>query len=188
MSGPHDFAVRFMRVRLSRQSVHRIPVSTSVTIAKRPSRRDGIICSIAVSTKPSRIISENPKLSGDRSQPQHASCQFAAAHQTQRNPAPKKKTALPKRSAAFFVGYIADLHLLHMLHHLVMLHHLMMLHHLVMLHHFGVGVHRLGGGSGAGSEHGSAQGNGDECLFHCSNPQQSSPHDIVGAGRVGVPT
>ena len=36
-SGPHDFAVRFNRVRPSRQSVHRIPHPTSVTIAKRPS-------------------------------------------------------------------------------------------------------------------------------------------------------
>jgi hypothetical protein len=36
-SGPHDFAVRFARVRLHRQSVHRIPRPTPVTIAKRPS-------------------------------------------------------------------------------------------------------------------------------------------------------
>jgi NitT/TauT family transport system permease protein len=37
VSGPHDFAVRFKRVRLNAVSVHRIPRSTSVTIAKRPS-------------------------------------------------------------------------------------------------------------------------------------------------------
>ena len=39
MSGPHDFAVRLARDRLSRQSVHRIPHPTFVTIAKRPSYR-----------------------------------------------------------------------------------------------------------------------------------------------------
>jgi hypothetical protein len=39
MSGPHDFAVRFKRVRLSRPSVHRIPRQRFVTIAKRPSER-----------------------------------------------------------------------------------------------------------------------------------------------------
>src|ERR1700749_802397 len=38
-SGPHDFAVRFRAVRLTAQSVHCIPRSTSVTIAKRPSAR-----------------------------------------------------------------------------------------------------------------------------------------------------
>jgi hypothetical protein len=37
-SGPHDFAVRFRAARLQRQSVHRIPYPTFVTIAKRPSR------------------------------------------------------------------------------------------------------------------------------------------------------
>ena len=40
-SGPHDFAVRFQRARLARQSVHRIPPPTSVTIAKRPSGGGG---------------------------------------------------------------------------------------------------------------------------------------------------
>jgi len=35
-SGPHDFAVRPGRVRQLRQSVHRIPHPTFVTIAKRP--------------------------------------------------------------------------------------------------------------------------------------------------------
>ena len=39
-SGPHDFAVRIGRVRQLRQSVHRIPLPTSVTIAKRPSDRE----------------------------------------------------------------------------------------------------------------------------------------------------
>jgi hypothetical protein len=40
---PHGFVVRFKRVRLTRQSVHRIPRPTLVTIAKRPSwwARDG---------------------------------------------------------------------------------------------------------------------------------------------------
>ena len=38
MSGPHDFAVRFARVRLfESESVHRSPRPTFVTIAKRPS-------------------------------------------------------------------------------------------------------------------------------------------------------
>jgi hypothetical protein len=36
-SGPHAFAVRIGRVRQRRQSVHRIPHPTFVTIAKRPS-------------------------------------------------------------------------------------------------------------------------------------------------------
>ena len=41
-SGPHDFAVRLKRrSSLSASSVHRIPRSTSVTIAKRPSERAG---------------------------------------------------------------------------------------------------------------------------------------------------
>jgi len=35
-SGPHDFAVRLIRVRPARQGVHRIPRPTPVTIAKRP--------------------------------------------------------------------------------------------------------------------------------------------------------
>ncbi len=35
-SGPHDFAVRFRAFVMPRQSVHRIPHPTSVTIAKRP--------------------------------------------------------------------------------------------------------------------------------------------------------
>jgi hypothetical protein len=35
--GRYDFAVRLKRVRLARQSVHRIPRPTSVTIAIRPS-------------------------------------------------------------------------------------------------------------------------------------------------------
>jgi hypothetical protein len=42
-SGPHDFAVRFARVRLHRQSVHRIPRPTFVTIAKRPSCGHGTL-------------------------------------------------------------------------------------------------------------------------------------------------
>ena len=35
--GPHDFAVRDSLIRLVRHRVHRIPLPTSVTIAKRPS-------------------------------------------------------------------------------------------------------------------------------------------------------
>jgi hypothetical protein len=35
--GPHDFTVRDTNIRLLRYRVHRIPRSTSVTIAKRPS-------------------------------------------------------------------------------------------------------------------------------------------------------
>ena len=38
---PHDFAVRFTPFVLKRQSVHRIPLPTFVTIAKRPSNRVG---------------------------------------------------------------------------------------------------------------------------------------------------
>src|SRR6516165_12333580 len=34
--GPHDFAVRFSRARRTRCRVHRIPLPTFVTIAKRP--------------------------------------------------------------------------------------------------------------------------------------------------------
>jgi len=41
-SGPHDFAVRPGHARLARQSVHRIPLPTSVTIASRPSRGCGM--------------------------------------------------------------------------------------------------------------------------------------------------
>ena len=50
MSGPHDFAVRLARDRLSHQSVHRIPRPTFVTTAKRPSfghetrEAVGVIC------------------------------------------------------------------------------------------------------------------------------------------------
>ena len=36
-SGPHDFTVRVCAVRLRRIRVHRIPLPTSVTTAKRPS-------------------------------------------------------------------------------------------------------------------------------------------------------
>src|SRR4051794_35260354 len=36
-SGPHDFTVRVRAVRLRRIRVHRIPLPTSVTTAKRPS-------------------------------------------------------------------------------------------------------------------------------------------------------
>ena len=39
-SGPHAFAVRTGCVRQQRQCVHRIPLPTSVTIAKRPSYRE----------------------------------------------------------------------------------------------------------------------------------------------------
>jgi hypothetical protein len=38
-SGPHDFTVRDLGVRLTRGRVHRIPLPTFVTIAKRPSSR-----------------------------------------------------------------------------------------------------------------------------------------------------
>ena len=38
-SGPHGFAVHLQRARLARQSGHRIPRPTFVTIAKRPSWR-----------------------------------------------------------------------------------------------------------------------------------------------------
>jgi hypothetical protein len=41
-SGPHDFTVRFGAVRQRLHRVHRIPCPTSVTIAKRPSDRDGM--------------------------------------------------------------------------------------------------------------------------------------------------
>jgi hypothetical protein len=41
--GPHDFAVRFkLRSSTRRQSVHRIPLPTSVTIAIRPSCGNGM--------------------------------------------------------------------------------------------------------------------------------------------------
>jgi hypothetical protein len=40
-SGPHDFAVRACGARLRRYHVHRIPLPTFVTIAKRPSSEDG---------------------------------------------------------------------------------------------------------------------------------------------------
>jgi hypothetical protein len=40
-SGPHGFAVRAGASRLARQRVHRIPHSTFVTIAKRPSDECG---------------------------------------------------------------------------------------------------------------------------------------------------
>ena len=40
-SGPRDFAVRFGRVRQQRQNVHRIPLPTFLTIAKRPSCGSG---------------------------------------------------------------------------------------------------------------------------------------------------
>ena len=42
VSGPHDFAVRFSTVRQRRIHVHRIPHSTSVTTAKRPSYERGM--------------------------------------------------------------------------------------------------------------------------------------------------
>jgi hypothetical protein len=38
-SGPHDFTVRDLDVRLTQGRVHRIPLPTFVTIAKRPSSR-----------------------------------------------------------------------------------------------------------------------------------------------------
>jgi hypothetical protein len=40
-SGPHVFAVRLKRIRQSAIRVHRIPRSTFVTIAKRPSDEAG---------------------------------------------------------------------------------------------------------------------------------------------------
>jgi len=39
--GPHAFAVRNGSARLARRDVHRVPLSTSVTIAKRPSCEGG---------------------------------------------------------------------------------------------------------------------------------------------------
>jgi len=41
-SGPHVFAVRLKRIRQSAIRVHRIPPPTFVTIAKRPSKGDGM--------------------------------------------------------------------------------------------------------------------------------------------------
>ena len=41
VSGPHDFAVRIGGARLRRPRVHRIPLPTFVTIAKRPLVRRG---------------------------------------------------------------------------------------------------------------------------------------------------
>jgi hypothetical protein len=40
-SGPHDFAVRVSAIRQRRRRVHRLPLRTSVTIAKRPSLGTG---------------------------------------------------------------------------------------------------------------------------------------------------
>ena len=48
VSGPHDFAVRFKRLRQRAISVHRIPRPTSVTIAKRPSRGGGTAADVKV--------------------------------------------------------------------------------------------------------------------------------------------
>ena len=45
-SGPHDFAVRIRAVRQRHVSVHRILRPTFVTIAKRPSIWDRMICSL----------------------------------------------------------------------------------------------------------------------------------------------
>jgi hypothetical protein len=47
-SGPHVFAVRVSAIRQRRIRVHRIPRSTSVTIAKRPSRGGGTAADIKV--------------------------------------------------------------------------------------------------------------------------------------------
>jgi len=60
-SGPHDFAVRLTRRSSKAPKRPSHPALTSVTIAKRPSWRDGMIRSIAVSTRRSRDVSENPK-------------------------------------------------------------------------------------------------------------------------------
>jgi hypothetical protein len=43
VSGPHDFAVRLGVTRQRHRRVHRIPLSTFVTIAKRPSYRGGTL-------------------------------------------------------------------------------------------------------------------------------------------------
>jgi hypothetical protein len=66
-SGPHDFAVRETSALVSSAiCVHRIPRPTSVTIAKRPSEGAGPNGNIPVSTWPSSIFSEIPKLVGCR--------------------------------------------------------------------------------------------------------------------------
>jgi hypothetical protein len=59
-SGPHDFAVRLRRLRQRAISVHRIP-SYVRDDRETPLERDGMIRFIAVSTQPSREISENQK-------------------------------------------------------------------------------------------------------------------------------
>jgi hypothetical protein len=60
MSGPHDFAVRKARLRQRHACVHRIPPHVRDD-RETPLERDGMIRSIAVSTKPSSKISENQK-------------------------------------------------------------------------------------------------------------------------------
>ena len=57
-SGPHDFTVSDLGVRLTQGRVHRIPLPTFVTIAKRPSSRPGtrgkvpVICPTAQARSP----------------------------------------------------------------------------------------------------------------------------------------
>src|SRR6202521_1961222 len=63
-SGPHDFAVRIRAIRQERCRVHRIP-SHARDDRETPLERDGMIRSIAVSTRPSSDISENQKLNQD---------------------------------------------------------------------------------------------------------------------------
>jgi hypothetical protein len=60
-SGPHDFAVHRKRPRRKRRPRPPHPALTSVTIAKRPSRRDGTELQYSCFYPAVKRISENPK-------------------------------------------------------------------------------------------------------------------------------
>ena len=60
--GPHDFAVRFKRARLTAPSASTATRLTSVTIAKRPSWRGGMICFYSCFYRVVKLISEIQKL------------------------------------------------------------------------------------------------------------------------------
>ena len=59
--GPHDFAVRFKRARLTAPSASTATRLTSVTIAKRPSWRGGMICFYSRFYRVVKLISEIQK-------------------------------------------------------------------------------------------------------------------------------
>src|SRR5258705_8671779 len=93
-SEPHDFAVRFSAIRKRRRRVHRIPRSTSVTIAKRPSEEAGRPTYITDLGQPASEISEIQKLTAA------LCCGMAGAAVTPRTRPGRRNASQQQKSSA----------------------------------------------------------------------------------------